>query len=78
MTALTTRGLELLRARQPGHRVRWAAVIGWLVALGACALAAGCGTVVPEPVLIREPHPEPIPLVIGLYCSDEFRSFVYR
>lgn len=78
MTALTRRGLELICARRPRHRVRRTTAAGWLLAFGAVALVAGCATVVPEPVLIREPRPEPVPLVIGLCYSDEFRSFVYR
>jgi hypothetical protein len=32
----------------------------------------------PEPVLIREPRPDPVPLRIGVYYSPEFQSFTYR
>jgi hypothetical protein len=78
VTALTNRVLNLICPQQPRHRARRARALGWLIAFGAGALTAGCGAVVPEPTLIREPRPEPVPLVIGLYCSDEFRSFVYR
>ena len=57
--------------------MRRATAAGWLVAFGAAAFLAGCATVVPEPVLIREPPPAPVPLVIGVHYSDDFRSFVY-
>lgn len=46
--------------------------------LAATAISAGCVWSVPEPVLVREPRPEPIPLRIGVYYSPEFRSFTYR
>jgi hypothetical protein len=41
-------------------------------------ISAGCVWSVPEPVLVREPRPETIPLRIGVYYSPEFRSFTYR
>jgi hypothetical protein len=41
-------------------------------------MAAGCVWSVPQPSLIREPHPEPVPLRIGVYHSPEFRSAKYR
>jgi hypothetical protein len=41
------------------------------------AISAGCVSSVPEPVLIREPRPDPIPLRIGVYYSPEFQSFTY-
>jgi hypothetical protein len=32
----------------------------------------------PEPVLVRAPRPEPVPLRIGVYNSPEFQDFTYR
>jgi hypothetical protein len=56
----------------------------WLVGcrlslvLLAAVISVGCPFSTPEPVLVREPRPEPIPLRIGVYYSPEFRSFTYR
>jgi hypothetical protein len=52
-------------------------VLSVLVLLAA-VISAGCAFSTPEPVLIREPRPEPVPLRIGVYYSPEFRSFTYR
>jgi hypothetical protein len=49
-----------------------------LLLLLAAAISAGCVWSVPEPVLVREPRPEPVPLRIGVYYSPEFRSFTYQ
>ena len=46
--------------------------------LAAAAISAGCVYSIPEPMLVREPRPEPIPIRIGVYWSPEFRSFIYR
>jgi hypothetical protein len=46
--------------------------------LVAAVISAGCVWSVPEPVLVREPRPETIPLRIGVYYSPEFRNFTYR
>jgi hypothetical protein len=32
----------------------------------------------PEPVLMREPRPEPLPLRIGVYHSPELQDFTYK
>lgn len=55
-----------------------ATAFGWLLVFGAAVMVAGCATIVPEPALIREPRPEPVPLVVAVHYSDEFRSLVYR
>jgi hypothetical protein len=44
----------------------------WLLAL--VVLLAGCGPVVPAPVVIREPRPEPLALTVGVHYPDELRS----
>jgi hypothetical protein len=44
----------------------------------ATLISAGCAFSTPEPVLIREPRPDPVPLRIGVYYSPEFQSFTYR
>jgi len=44
----------------------------------AAVISAGCAFSTPEPVLVREPRPDPIPLRIGVYYSPEFQSFTYR
>lgn len=49
-----------------------------VLVLLAAAISAGCVWSVPEPVLVREPRPEPVPLRVGVYYSPEFRSFTYR
>jgi hypothetical protein len=49
-----------------------------VLVLLAAAISAGCAFSTPEPVLIREPRPNPIPLRIGVYYSPEFQSFTYR
>jgi len=49
-----------------------------LLAVGCLFLLGGCGTVSLEPVLVREPRPEEIPVVIGVHYSTEFRTLVYR
>jgi hypothetical protein len=46
--------------------------------LFAAAISAGCVFSTPEPVLIREPRPEPVPLRIGVYYPPEFQSYTYR
>jgi hypothetical protein len=48
------------------------------VALGVALLLAACVWTVAEPVLIREPRPEPVPLYIGVYFPPELRSFTFR
>jgi hypothetical protein len=45
-------------------------------ALGMAFLAA-C-TRMPEPVLVRDPRPQPVPLRIGVYNSPEFQDFTYK
>lgn len=49
-----------------------------LFVLVAAVIVAGCVFSVPEPVLIREPRPEPVPLRIGVFFPPEFRDFTYR
>jgi hypothetical protein len=49
----------------------------WL-GLGVTAALAGCAFTVPEPVLVREPRPEPVPLRIGVHYPADFRGFHYR
>lgn len=49
-----------------------------LAGLALGAVTGGCVWSVPEPVTIREPRPEPIPLRIGVYYSPQFRDFTYR
>ena len=50
-----------------------------MLVLLAAVISGGCVSYVPlEPVLVREPRPEPVPLRIGVYYSPEFRSFTYR
>jgi hypothetical protein len=44
----------------------------------ATAILTGCAWSVPEPVLVREPRPERIPVRIGAYYSAGFREFTYR
>lgn len=44
----------------------------------AALISAGCVFSTPEPVLIREPRPDPVPLRIGVYYPPEFQSFTYR
>lgn len=44
--------------------------------LGA-AIVAAC-TRTPEPVLVKEPRPEPVPLRIGVYNSPELQDFTYK
>ena len=68
----------MCRKAKGGDRVRRAITADWLLAFGAAAWVAGCATVVPEPVVIREPRPEPIPLVVGVYYPEEFLGFVHR
>jgi hypothetical protein len=51
---------------------------GALLSLGVAATLTGCVFSVPEPTLIREPRPEPVPLRIGVYYPPELRSFTYR
>ena len=41
------------------------------------AIFAAC-TRMPEPVLVREPRPEPVPLRIGVYNSPELQDFTYK
>lgn len=53
---------------------RRAALAVALVALAACARVP----VRPEPVLVREPRVEAIPVRIGVRFSDEFRGFLYE
>jgi len=43
----------------------------------AAAILAAC-TRTPEPVLVREPRPEPVPLRIGIYNSPELQDFTYK
>jgi hypothetical protein len=42
------------------------------------AMLAGCAWTVPEPVLVREPRPEPVPLRIGVHYPADLRGFHYR
>jgi hypothetical protein len=51
---------------------------GGLLVIASLSALAGCGMVSLEPVLVREPRPQQIPLVVGVYYPTEFRSFVYR
>ena len=41
-------------------------------------LVAGCVWSVPQPAVIREPRPAPLPLRIGVYHSPDLRGFTYR
>jgi hypothetical protein len=45
--------------------------MNWLVAL--LLVLAGCGPVLPAPIVIREPRPDPLPLTIGARYPDELR-----
>jgi len=49
-----------------------------VLVLLAAAISAGCVWNVPEPVLIREPRPEPVPIRVGVYYSPEFQGYTYR
>ena len=49
-----------------------------LPSLAVAAALAGCVFSVPEPALVREPRPEPVPLRMGVYYPPELRSFTYR
>ena len=49
--------------------------ISSVLILVAAVISAGCVWSVPEPVLVREPRPEAIPLRIGVYYSPEFRNY---
>ena len=51
---------------------------GALPCLAVAAALAGCVFSVPEPALVREPRPEPVPLRMGVYYPPELRSFTYR
>lgn len=75
----TARLKPRLHATWPGHGRPFGPrrMLAGLV-LMAAAISAGCVWSVPEPVLVREPRPEPIPLRIGVYYSPELRSFTYR
>jgi hypothetical protein len=48
------------------------------VVLAVAVLAAGCVWSVPQPTLVREPRPEPVPLRIGVYHSPELRGATWR
>jgi len=63
----------------PGHRLAFAPrrILVVLLLLSAL-ISAGCPLSTPQPVLIREPRPEAVPLRIGVYYSPEFQSFTYR
>lgn len=53
--------------------------LGWslcTLVLGAALLAA-C-TRMPEPVLMKDPRPEPVPFRIGVYNSPAFQDFTYK
>lgn len=54
------------------------AEIALAVTIAVVVLTAGCVWSVPQPSLIREPAPEPVPLRIGVYHSPEFRSAKFR
>jgi hypothetical protein len=41
-------------------------------------MLAGCAFTVPEPVLVREPRPQPVPLRIGVHYPSDLRGFHYR
>jgi hypothetical protein len=41
------------------------------------AIFAAC-TRMPEPVLVREPRPKPVPLRIGVHNSPELQDFTYK
>jgi hypothetical protein len=41
------------------------------------AIFAACSRM-PEPVLVMEPRPEPVPLRIGVYNSPELQDFTYK
>ena len=66
------------RRNAKGGDVRRATAAGWLLVFWVAALVACCATVVPEPVVIREPRPECVPLVIGAHHSQEFRRSSVR
>ena len=53
---------------------RVAAACAWWLA--PFVLLAGCGTGL-NPVVIREPRPEPVRLAMGVYYHDALRSFRY-
>ncbi len=60
------------------RRPFWPRRILSVLVLLAALISAGCVFSTPEPVLIREPRPDPIPLRIGVHYSPEFQSFTYR
>lgn len=63
----------------PGHwRPFGPSLMLSVLVLLAAVISAGCVWSVPEPVLVREPRPELVPLRVGVYYSPEFRSFTYR
>jgi hypothetical protein len=41
--------------------------------LALVMVLAGCGPVLPAPIVIREPRPDPLPLTIGVRYPDELR-----
>jgi hypothetical protein len=47
-----------------------------ILVVGAAIFAACTRT--PEPVLVRDLRPEPLPLRIGVYNSPEFQEFTYK
>jgi hypothetical protein len=49
-----------------------------LIVLVVAATLAGCVFSVPEPMVVREPKPEQLPLQVGVYFSPELRNFTYR
>ena len=47
-------------------------------ALGVLATLAACVWATPEPQLIREPRPDPVPMRIGVHFPPQLRDFTYR
>jgi hypothetical protein len=54
---------------------RWGMTLFAFV-MGA-AIFVACSRM-PEPVLVREPRPQPVPLRIGVYNSSELQDFTYK
>jgi len=47
------------------------------ITLSVGTFTAAC-SVTPQPVLIREPRPEPLPLRVGVHYSHDLRTFSYQ
>lgn len=64
-----------MRAYVPRHTsFRWALAC---ITLSVATFTTAC-SVTPQPVLIREPRPEPLPLRIGVHYPHDLRTFSYQ